>query len=89
MKMKLQKKQPTEVKRMSYAKLRGRIREMYGTDAAFSTVVGINKSTLSKKLNNKSDWSRSEMEAACKALDISLEDMVAYFFTPVVAKQQH
>lgn len=74
---------------MSYAKLKGRIREMYGTDAAFSAAVGINKSTLSKKLNNKSDWSRREMEAACKALDISLEDMVAYFFTPVVAKQQH
>ena len=44
---------------MSYAKLRGRIREVFGTDEAFSKAMGLNKATISKKLNNKTDWSLS------------------------------
>lgn len=65
---------------MSYAKLRGRIREIYGTDEAFAKAMSINKTTISKKLNNKTDWSREEIEKACNLLKIDISKMHIYFF---------
>lgn len=67
---------------MSYDKLKGRIREVYKTDTAFANALGLNRATLSKKLNDRAEWSRTEMEAACRLLNISLRDMSDYFFTP-------
>lgn len=66
---------------MSYAKLRGRIREVFGTDEAFSKAMGLNKATISKKLNNKTDWSREEIEKACNLLNVAVSDMHTFFFT--------
>lgn len=65
---------------MSYAKLRGRIREIYGTDEAFAKAMGINKTTISKKLNNKTSWSREEIEKACNLLKVDISKMHIYFF---------
>ena len=67
---------------MSYDKLKGRIREMYKTDAAFASALGLNRATLSKKLNDRAEWNRTEMEAACRLLNLSLKDMPDYFFAP-------
>lgn len=66
---------------MNEYKLRGRIREKFGTQAAFAEAVGMAETTLSSKLNGKTDWTRAEIEAACRLLDISAEDIPAYFFT--------
>lgn len=65
---------------MSFAKLRGKIKEVFGTDAAFAKAMGFDRSTLSAKLNNKSPWTRDEIERACKLLDISIEEAYLYFF---------
>lgn len=73
---------------MSYSKLRGRIREVFGTQEAFAAALGINAATISGKLNGKSDWTRKEVEDACEALHIPLEEMHVYFFAPKVAKTQ-
>jgi hypothetical protein len=37
-------------------------------------------STLSSKLNGRAEWSYNEVVAACRVLDIALEDAAAYFF---------
>lgn len=66
---------------MSYSKLRGKIREMYGTNANFATVMSMDLSTLSLKLNNKTPWKREEIEKACGVLEIPIEDVYLYFFT--------
>lgn len=73
---------------MSYSKLRGKIREVFGTQEAFAIALGINAATISGKLNGKTNWTREEMENACEALHIPLEEMHKYFFTPKVAKTQ-
>lgn len=65
----------------SYAKLRGRIREKYGTQADFASAMEMDKSTLSMKLNGKSDWTSLEIERACIRLAIPLAEAYAYFFT--------
>lgn len=66
---------------MNERKLRGRICEKYSTLGAFAAAMGMKNSTLSAKLNGKSEWKRSEIECACRLLDIRAEDIPAYFFT--------
>ena len=73
---------------MRYRKLRGLIREKYGTQAEFATAVGMSNTTLSARLNGKTDWGRTEIEHTCRLLGIPAEDIPAHFefgqkfFTP-------
>ena len=64
----------------NYSKLRGKIREKFDTQEDFAKAIGKSNSTISKKLNNMSDWTREEMVRACEVLDIPLEDASLYFF---------
>ena len=73
---------------MSYAKLRGKIKEVFGTQDAFAEALKMDAATLSSKLNNRSDWKREEIETACKILNIPVEQLHEYFFTLKVAKTQ-
>lgn len=65
---------------MCYSKLRGKITEVYGTQGKFAEAMGMDRSTLSLKLNGKSEWSRIEVEKACKLLGIPIQDVCIYFF---------
>lgn len=65
---------------MSYAKLRGRIREKFGTNAAFAKAMGKSETTISAKLTKKTDWTREEMELACDLLDIPIAEAHLYFY---------
>ena len=65
---------------MSYSKLRGKIREVFGINENFAKAMGIDLSSLSAKLNNKSPWKRVEIEKACELLQIPIEDVYLYFF---------
>lgn len=65
---------------MSYAKLRGRIVEKFGTQSAFAEAMKWREALLSAKLNNKSEWAFPEVMDACKLLDISPSDAHLYFF---------
>lgn len=66
---------------MSYSKLRGRIVEYFGTNAAFADAMSIDRSSLSFKLNNKTSWKREEIEKACILLEIPIEEVHLYFFS--------
>ena len=59
-----------------YRKLRGRIKEKYGTQSEFS----------SNKLNNIVDWGQEEIENIIIALEIPYTDIQDYFFTHIVEK---
>lgn len=67
-----------------YSKLKGKIREVYGTDAAFGKAMGLGRTSLSQKLNNKSEWAQDEMEKAMELLNIPRASIRAYFFTHIV-----
>lgn len=67
---------------MSYSKLRGKIREVFGTQKAFAEAMEMDVATLSAKLNGRSEWSRCEMEKACILLAIPMGEMHLYFFCP-------
>lgn len=72
----------------NYKELRGKIRGKFGTQEAFAQALDMDPASLSKKLNNKSDWTRAEIDRACTLLGIPLEEAVLYFFTPLVEKSQ-
>ena len=65
---------------MSYAKLRGKIREVFGNQDKFAEAMEMDKSTLSLKLNNKAPWKDEEIERACLLLGILIEQVHEYFF---------
>lgn len=69
-----------------YRKLRGRIREKFGTQAEFSRNIGLSEVSVSNKLNNVVDWGQDEMESAIVALEIPFSDIHSYFFTHLVEK---
>lgn len=65
---------------MSYSKLKGRIVEKFGSQAAFAVAMGWREALLSAKLNNKSQWTFAEVMKACKLLGIPLNEAHLYFF---------
>ena len=65
---------------MSYSKLKGKIKEVFGTNQAFADAMGKDVSTISAKLNNKSTWKREDIENACELLHIPIEEVHIYFF---------
>ena len=67
-----------------YNKLRGEIRAKYKTQKCFAKEIGISATSLSDKLNEKSDFSHSEIITSCYKLNIALDDIPAYFFTEKV-----
>lgn len=73
---------------MDYAKLRGRIRTYYSTQAAFAQAMGVSVCTLSQKLNGLSEWTAKEIRKACELLEIPPQEIPAYFFTQLVEKTQ-
>ncbi len=73
----------------SYDKLRGKIKEVFGTQDKFAEALGMSKSTLSLKLNNVSEFSQREMLESMKLLGESSSMVDLYFFTPKVRKAEH
>ena len=67
---------------MDYSKLRGAIREKFGTQDAFAKALGISYASLNAKLNGRTEWKTNEIVKACQLLDIPLEQAHEYFFWP-------
>lgn len=65
-----------------YSALRGRIREMIGTETAFHQKMGWSLATGTKKLNGRSLWSQDEMVHALVILKAkpSANNLATYFF---------
>ena len=64
----------------TYGKLRERIKAVFGTIGAFADTMGKDRSTISYKLNGLSPWTSTEIESACKLLNIAIEEVGEYFF---------
>ena len=64
----------------TFGKLRELIKQKYTTMADFADAVGMNRATLSFKLNGKLAWKSTEIEDICKLLDIPMDTVGEYFF---------
>lgn len=67
-----------------YAKLLGKIKEKCGTQAEFAKKMNLSERTISQKLNNKVDFSQSEVLKASAILGIQRDEINLYFFVAVV-----
>ena len=67
--------------KFNYSKLRGRIRELFGSEAEFAKALGCSTSTISLKLNNLGEFTQSEIFNAVRILKLQYEEISVYFFT--------
>lgn len=65
----------------SYNKLKGRIVEIFGSQALFSKRIGVSEQTITAKLAGRSKFSQDDIIDWCTALDIDQNDIGLYFFT--------
>lgn len=65
---------------MLYPELRGKIRSRYKEQADFARAINLSPSSVSHKLNGKTQWSAADIRAACAVLEIPIEDIPVYFF---------
>jgi transcriptional regulator with XRE-family HTH domain len=63
-----------------YSKLRGRMAERGVTQAQLAEKIGINKATLSVKLNGRYGFVNDEIITICKELGIHTDEISRYFF---------
>ena len=66
---------------MKFWLLRGKITEKFGTSLNFAEALGVDKNTVSNKLNENTQFSRNEIVVWCQMLDIKKEDIHKYFFS--------
>lgn len=64
----------------TYGKLREKIKSVYGTIGKFAVAMGMNRCTLSNKLNGLAAWGQDEIEKACMLLGIPMDEVSDYFF---------
>ncbi len=69
-----------------FSKLKGRIAEKFGNGKALAEYLQLTPSALSRRLNNKAPFQPEEIMAMCdpKCLDIDVQEIGVYFFTPKV-----
>lgn len=65
---------------MKFRKLRGRIREMYGSESRFADYIGCSRQVLNKKLNGLTKMTLEDIEVFCQALCIPANEIPLYFF---------
>lgn len=70
----------------NYSKLRGRIKEVCGTQEAFADAIGIGRVSLSQRLNNQLEFSQQEMFKAADVLSFPYSEIPNYFFNEDVQK---
>lgn len=71
-----------------YSKLRGRIKEKYGTYDNLLPKINMSGATLSRKLNGKSYFDSQEILNLSEALDIPSQERDNYFFKVKVRKSE-
>ena len=71
-----------------YSKLRGRIKEKYGTYDNLLPMINMSGATLSRKLNGKSYFDSQEILNLSEALDIPSQERDVYFFKVKVRKSE-
>lgn len=72
-----------------FRRLRGKIREVYGTERAFAKALKIGRVSLSHRINNKLEFTAKEIYSSCTLLSIPLSEIPSYFFVEQVQKSEH
>lgn len=66
--------------KFDYSKLKGKIREKYGSDKKFAEALSIGRVSLSMRLNNKLEFTQSEIIKSVELLNLTPDLIPDYFF---------
>ncbi|HBG1534365.1 TPA: DUF739 family protein [Clostridioides difficile] len=72
----------------NYNSLTRRIKEKFNTQKNFSKRIGLSRTSLNLRLNNKREFSQEEILKSIKVLDLKEEDIPEYFFKLKVHKTE-
>lgn len=65
---------------MTYNKLKGRIVEKFGSQTKFAAALGITENTVSRKMQDKVEFSKDDMVRWAELLEIDSSEFWDYFF---------
>jgi len=74
--------------KFNYGKLKGKIREVCGSQEAFASDITVSGASLSKKLNNHTQFTPSEIMKSIEVLNLKPEEVHTYFFALEVQKTE-
>lgn len=77
-----------EIKEINYDKLKGKIKEVLGTQGRLAEKMSIDETTISNKLNNNTYFTQKDIIRICLILKIPFEEIPEYFFNPKVRKNE-
>lgn len=60
-------------------KLRGKIKEVCGSESRFAELMGMTRAAMSYKLNGKRQFSLKQIVKACEILGIDINDAPTFF----------
>lgn len=72
----------------NYNKLKGRIKEILGTQNKLAENLDLDETTISNKLNNNTYFTQKEIINTCLALKIPFENIPEYFFNQEVREDE-
>jgi len=65
---------------INHDKLKGRIKEVLGTQSRLATELGLDDTTISNKINSNTYFTQKEILKICSILNISFSNIPEYFF---------
>lgn len=71
----------SERMQFDYSRLRGKAVEKFRTLSSLAEKTGIRLEMISLAMNGKREFSQTEINTLCKALEIPPEEIGSYFFT--------
>jgi hypothetical protein len=65
---------------LNHDKLKGKIREVLGTQCKLANMIGLDEATISNKINSNTYFTQKEILKISEILNIRLEEIPEYFF---------
>ncbi len=72
----------------NHSKLRGKIKEKFGSESKLAKKIGLSPTSLSYRLNNGVEFSSTEMYQIITVLGLESFEIKEYFFEEKVCKKQ-
>jgi len=73
---------------LNHDKLKGKIKEVLGTQSKLAEELQLDETTISNKLNSNTYFTQKEILRICSILEISLDDVKEYFFKEKVRENE-
>lgn len=73
---------------INYDKLKGKVKEVMGTQGRLAEQMQLDETTISNKLNNNTYFTQKEIIKICNLLNIEHKEIPEYFFKEKVRESE-